>query len=246
MLQWFRERRALKQWQKSVMGEALRDHGHNFFWSDEAPFGYLDESQKLQHCAELHAAAIGIMGSENPIIACRERLAGYVEHFAQLMVIGMREDGKREHELYADSPYISGDLRPHIEEIIPHVDELGRLRFDDPDISLEEIGDYCTTRASLLLFYANGLNMLSIYLEDRALKKSEWYRAYIQAAMVAAEDLIREKTELPSLLPRSTGGLVYGMFTHYVINGEVDPFYTWTRAFPDWYLWRRGEKPTVA
>jgi hypothetical protein len=226
------------------MGEALRDHGHSFFWSDDAPFAHLDDDQKLKHCAELHAAAIGIMGSENPVIACRERMSGYVENFALLMVIGMRDEGKREVEVYADSPYISGDLRKHIEKIVPHVEELGQLRFDDPEITSEEIGDYCTARASLHLFYTNGLNMLSIYLEDRAHKKSEWYRAYTQAAMVAAEDSIRRKIELPSLFPPyAHGDLVYSMFMQYVINGDTDPFFSWTKTFPDWYLWQRGEKP---
>ena len=243
MFQAIRERLALRQWQKSDIGEALRIHGHSYFWADDAPFSYLEETEKLDHCAALHAAAMIIVASENPIIACREKLAGYVEHFANLMVIGMREDGKRDHPVYSDTPYISGDLRQHISKIIPHEDELGRLIFDDPDVTLEELGDYCTGRATLLLFYSNGLNMLSIYLEGRAHKQSEWYRAYTQAAMVAAEDSIREKIELPSLLPRHTGGLVYSMFSHYVVAGEADPFFRWTKDFPDWYLWGQGEKP---
>jgi len=237
-----KERLALRRWTKSTLGVALRDHGHEFFWHDNAPFAYLDEQVKLKHCAELHAAAMAILASENPLLAERERLAGYVHAFAELMVSGMPEDSKSERH-YADTPYISGKLRPYIGRIADHIDELGRLRFEDPEISGEGLADYCTMRASLLLFYCNGLNLISIYVEDRANRHSEWYRAYIQAAMVWAEDSIREHLGLPSLLPTITGGLVYSSFMNYVTNGEPDPFFAWCRDFPEYYLLDHGPKP---
>lgn len=239
-----KERWALRRWQKSQLGKALQQHGYDFFWSEDAPFGYLGEQAKLKNCAELHAAAMSILASENPMLAGRERLGDYVHTFADLMVSGMRPDGKSGHELYSDSPYISGELRQHIEKIADHVDELGRLRFEDPDITCDELADFCTTRASLLLFYCNGLNMVSIYVEDRANRHGEWYRAYMQSAMVWAEDTIRSKLGLPSLIPGADGGLVYSAFMNHVLNGEPDPFYAWCRDFPDYYLWRHGPKPS--
>lgn len=243
MFEAFKERRALSRWQKSTLGKVLQHHGHEYFWRDDAPFGYMDDETKLRHCAEIHGAAMSIMQSESPMLAERALLAEYVLSFAPLMVSGMREDGKREYELYADTPFISGDLRPHIEQIADHIDELGRVRFDNPDITSEELGDFCTTRASLLLFYCNGLNLISIYIEDRTNGKGEWFRAYVQAAMVWAEDSIRKHIGLPSLIPSLTGGLVYSSFMNYVIAGEPDPFYAWCKNFPDYYLWGHGPKP---
>lgn len=243
MFQGIKDRIALRRWTKSPLGSALRTHGHNFFWNDDAPFAYFAEDTKLKHCAELHSMAADCLNSANPVLAVREKLANYVVTFAPLMVAGMRPDGKQGNELYEDSPYISGQLRPHISAIANHIDELGQLRFEDPDISDDDLGDFCTSRASLLLFYCNGLNNVSIYLEDRVSLRSEWYRAFVQAAMVFAEDHIRRAVELPSLLPSTTGGLVYSSFMEYVINGDSDPFYSWCRDFPDYYLWGHGPKP---
>lgn len=242
MFQALRERRALKQWQKSELGQALRHHGHDFFWKDDAPFGYLDEEEKQKACVELHTKAINILSSPQPILAVREQLADHVLTFAQLMVAGMKEEDLEDRN-YAGTPYISGKLRPHIRKIADHIDELGRQRFSDPDITDEEMADFCTARASFLLFYCNGLNMVSISVEDRANKRSEWFRAYVQAAMVAAEDGLRREIGLESLLPGSVDGLIYSSFTDYVINGEPDPFYSWTKVWPDYFLYGKGPQP---
>lgn len=242
MFQALRERRALKQWQKSELGQALRHHGHEFFWQDDAPFGYLNEDEKQKACVELHSKAINILSSPQPILAVREELAKYVLTFAELMVAGMREETK-EDRIYSGTPYISGKLRDHISQIAEHIDELGRQRFSDPNITDEELADYCTARATFLLFYCNGLNMISIAVEDRASQRSEWFRAFIQAAMVFAEDDLRQKIGIDRLLAGPVDGLIYSSFMNYVINGEPDPFYTWTKEWPDHYLYGRGPQP---
>lgn len=243
MFEAFKQRRALSRWQKSTLGKVLLHHGHEYFWQKDAVFGYMDEETKLRHCAELHGAAMTVMESENPFLAERALLAEYVLAFAPLMVIGMKAEGKREQELYADTPFISGELRPHTLQIAELIDELGRVRFDNPNVTTEELGDFCTTRASLLLFYCNGANLISIHVEDRANGNGEWFRAYVQAAMVWAEDWIRKEIGLPSLVPSPVGGLVYSSFMNYVTAGEPDPFYAWCKDFPDYYLWGHGPKP---
>jgi hypothetical protein len=237
-----KERLAIRRWQKSTLGDALQRHGHEYFWAEGAVFADFGEQDKLENCARLHGEAMTIMNSSDPFLAARERLADYVLTFAPLMAAGMPEEGKEERG-YADTPYISGKLRPHISKIAEHIDELGRLRFDDPDISDEELANYCTTRATVLLFMCNGLNLVSIYLEDRVHSQSEWYKAFVQAALVSAEDAIRRDIGLDPLLPSSVDGLVYSSFMNYVVNGEPDPFYAWTKAFPDNYLLGKGSLP---
>jgi hypothetical protein len=202
----------------------------------------LDEETKLAHCQQLHGQAIAIYASQNPFAAVREQLAEYVLGFARLMAIGITSDGKAHHEAY-DTPYISAELHTHIERIVKVDDELGRLRFNDASITTEDIRSYCTTRASLLLFFANSMNMLSIDIEKRAKDPSQWYRAFVQAAMVSAEDNLRRELELPSLLPGMVDGLVYGSFLDDVIGGEPDPFFAWTKRWPDRYLLGRGPRP---
>ena len=242
MFEAMKQRRAMRHWMKSEIGIALQQAGHEFFWND-GPFSYLDEAQKIKHCQELHGKALAIYASESPMLAVREQLAEYVFLFAQLMVIGIKSDSKDDVESY-DTPYISGKLHEHLEDIIPTVDELGRLRFDDPSIEVEEIRSYCTSRASLMLFYTNNLNMVSIAVEDRAARPSEWYKAFIQASMVAAEDDIRRDIGLPSLLSdKHVGGLIYSNFSDDVINGEPDPFFSWTKRWPEHYLLGKGPRP---
>lgn len=243
MFQAIKDRLALRRWTKSALGGALQHHGHEYFWAKGAPFSYMDEQVRLKHCAELHAIGMEVMYSENPLLAVREKLASYVHAFAPLMVGGMREDPERAAMDVYNTPYISAKLRPHIEAITHHLDELGKVRFDDPNITAEELAEYSTTRASLLLFYCNGINLISIVVEDRVNDRSDWYQAYMQAAMVWAEDSIRRDLGISSLLPNSTDGLVYSSFMNYVVNGEPDPFFSWCKTFPDRYLLGHGPKP---
>lgn len=245
MFQAIKEWLALRQWKKSVIGIALQSHGYDFFFAPDAPFSHLDQEVKVRHCAELHIQIARVVTAENPIIAVRELLADYVLTFAPLMAAGMPEDGKEDRG-YADTPYISGQLRPHISRIADHIDELGRMRFEEPDLSDEELADYCTNRASLLLFYCNGVNTASIAIENRASQLSEWYQAFVQAALVAAEDELRRDIGLKSLLPGMVDGLMYSTFTDMVINGHPDPFFSWVKAFPDKFLHGRGATPVLA
>lgn len=245
MFQSIREWLALRQWRKSVIGQVLHKQGYDFFFAPNAPFSYYDEEVKVRHCAELHSLTAQALSSDNPVITIRQLLSNYVWSFAQLMVAGLRDETKEERS-YADTPFVSGKLRPHISAIADHIDELGKLRFDEPTISDEELADYCLNRASLLLFYCNGFNAVSIALENRASSPSQWYQAFVQADLVKAEDDLRQKIGLERLLPGPVDGLAYGMFAVYVEDGEPDPFFTWTKAFPDMYLFGRGPTPSQA
>jgi hypothetical protein len=239
----FKERRALKKWQQSVIGQALQSHGHSYFYAEDAVFSFFEEDAKLQNCAQLHALAMEIVSSGNPVLAVREQLVNYVLTFAPLIAAGMPEKGKDERG-YASTPYISGQLSPHISKIADHIDELGMLRFAEPDISDEELAFYCTNRASLLLFFCNGLNLISIAVEDRAKRSDNWFAAFIEASVISAEDTIRKDIGLPSLLPGLTDGLVYSSFSDYVAQGDQDPFFSWAKTWPDKFLHGHGPQPS--
>jgi hypothetical protein len=242
MFEKFKQRSAERRWMKSPIGGALQESGYNFFWND-GPYAHIDENSKLDHCRQIHALAMSAYTAADPILAIREQLSEFVLRAAQLMVIGLTPEGKLAIEVYNDSPFISATLHEHIDVIAEKVDELGMLKFQDPSVTSEDLRAYCTTRASLHTFYANSLNMVSIDIEQRAHSKSEWYRAFTQAAMVSAEDSIRDDIGLPSLLPGSVDGLVYSNFMFDVINGEPDPLFSWTKRWPDHYLWGHGPKP---
>ena len=242
MFQAYKDRVALKRWQKSALGSALRDHGAASFWSESAPLSWFDDAEKTRHCIELHAIGMNIASSENPILSARAEMSRFVNDAAILSVISMTENAKLEHELFADSPFISGKLLQYIESVVEHLDELAKLRFDDAGLPTKDVASYCANRANLMLIYSNAMNLISIYLEQRANDPSEWYRAFMQSAMIVAEDGIRQKIKRPSLLPSPVASLVYSSFNDYVLSGEPDPFFKWCQSFPNYYLWKRGTK----
>jgi hypothetical protein len=65
--------------------------------------------------------------------------------------------------------------------------------------------------------------------------------------LVNDEHLLREQIGLPALVPdQILGSFVYGGFLYYVLNGDPNPFFAWTRDFPDLYLAGDGPPPRLA
>lgn len=237
-----RDRLALRRWQKSEVGSALFHHGHEYFWKQGAIFGHFEHDSKHENCRQLHAVAIEILASSNPAIAARERIADYVTFCSRYLVIGMTAESKAQRP-YADTPYITGMLRPHIREITEHVDDLGRIRFQEPDVSDDELADHCLLQASIAMFMFNGINLVRISIEKSGHASADWLGAFLQASMVHQEDDLRRSIGLPSILPQVTDSLVYMSFGTYVTGGEPDPLFAWCKDWPDRYLMGRGPLP---
>jgi hypothetical protein len=127
-----------------------------------------------------------------------------------------------------------------------HIDDLGRIKFQEPSVTDDELAEHCLLQASIAIFMFNGLNLIRLNLEGDTQSSPDWLMAFLQASMVHQEDDLRQAIGLPSLLPQVTDGLVYMTFGTYVVDGHPDPLFAWCKEWPDRFLLGRGPLPQEA
>lgn len=229
-----------RKFKRSALGQALAEHTKNYFYSGKV-LSWMDQPAKDRIIQDFYGKLVTIGQSQQPIMDLRNALVEYTLTFAQLSVLSLTEEEKAE-QFYAASPYISGELHRHIEKAAPHNEELARLIWQKGELSGGELVSYANSRSALMAYYVNGLNMARIDMGDRDSAK-DWFRPFVEAMLVWEEDGMREKLGIPRLVPGPLHALPYSTFLNSVVNGEANPFFTWTRTFPDLYL--AGEGPLL-
>lgn len=229
------------KFKRSTLGQALALHTQDFFYNGTA-LAHFSQANKDKLIADLYAKVVAIGGSEDPAAACRELLAEYVLHFAGLATLCLKEAEKAD-QFYAANPYISGTIWHHIERAVENNEEMAQVKWANPDFDAADLVAYANTRSALMLYYANGLNMVRMELGDRDPQK-DWFRPFVEAMMVVQEDRQREKLGLEPLCPGEVRSLPYSLFLNFVVNGVPHPFFHWVRQWPDRYL--AGEGPLKA
>jgi hypothetical protein len=225
----------------SVLEKALKDHVQEYFYSGHALSGMKPEN-KERLVGELFTQLSAIEASPDPRMTLRERLAEYVLMFAQLQLLCLTEDEKAEH-IFKDSPYISGRIHHHIVQAAEHVEDAAQLVWgQDGKATTEELMNFANARSAMMLFYVNGLNLARIVAGDTDAAK-DWFKPFVEAMLVWKEHVLRMELGLPALLSDPRSGLSYSTFMNYVLNGEANPFFSWTRAHPDLYLAGEGPRP---
>lgn len=243
MLDWLSNWLALRKWKKSDIGVALKHHCYSYLTAPNAPLGWMSDNAKQEQTQYIHQKFVDISTAANPFMAAREELCNHSILFAQFASIALTEDEKSVHEIYQDTPYISGQLHHHVEQIVEHFEELQRFKFDEPDATAEDLITFCNARSAILLFHCNGLNMIRMFIEGKESYDQDWFRAMIQALMVGEEDRWREHIGLPRLLPNTLDGLKYRMFFNQVMTDEPNPLFLWCKTWPDLYLYGHGPRP---
>ncbi len=71
----WKQARAVKQFQRSELGQAVAQHSREYFYGDIGSLAQLTEDTKQAQIASFCDEVIRIVNSENPFIAMRERLA---------------------------------------------------------------------------------------------------------------------------------------------------------------------------
>jgi len=229
--------RTRRQWQKSELGLALREHTQEFFYRGQALAHFSDQA-KERLIGDFHQQVFEVLGAENPVDAQRHKLTSYVLELAPMQILSMDENDKANHPIYTPCPYISGTIYQHISDVADEYDELKKLKWEEPDTTDQDLFDYCRGRSTVLLYFANGMNIVRISMGDES--DPDWYKPFVEAQLVAEEARIREKLELPQLTPNDMDSLIYGMFFEYVLAGDQNPFYSWSDKWPDHRLADRG------
>jgi hypothetical protein len=212
-------------WPASTLGHALALHTRENFHDDGGALSSMADELKQTLIEGLYQEIDEICHAENTFLACRERLTHYVSEWAELQVLCLTEEEKpRVH--YGDSPYISGELHHRLFDLIEHSTFIGETNLGSSFERKKEIILALDTRSAISLYYANGLNLIRVQSGD-SIEGKDWYKPLCTSMLISSEDDYRKTIELPSLLPESLDGPIHGLFSEFVANGHVNPYYEW-------------------
>ena len=210
----------------SEIGLALGEHTDKYF--DYPRLKRFNDEAKQKIVTDFYTVVSELGKAENPFLTFRQYVAVYSAQLAELAVLALTEEEKAVMP-YANNPYISGSLFRVIHKAADHVEELKLLVWKEPDISVDELKDYCNTRSLVAAYYVNGLNLVRMEFDDVDHEK-DWFKAFQHAMLVWCEDKFREKLGMPSLLPDDLGGFKYSLFHKFVSEGYKNPYYEWEMA----------------
>jgi len=240
----YREFRASRAWNKSVIGKALEAHTREYFVSNPRLSAF-PSAKKEKLIKEFYAQIQAVANAENSFLALREKIAEYGVAYAEMTVLSLKEEEKKKMS-YSDNPYISGALHNHIERAAEHLQTLRDVKWDNPAITQEELISFCNTQGVLYAYYLNGYNLLRLEFDDWY-KTKDWFQPFVYSMMIWCEDNLRAKISLPSLLPDDLGALRHSTFLNLVVNGAKNPLYEWEKQWPDLAAQRAlGETPPAA
>ena len=223
-----KEKKAIREWQKSTLGQVLALHTDEYFNKNPRLSSFSEES-KNNIITDFYQQIFNFSKAENPFLAMRESLASYVIGYAGYQVLCLTEEEKAE-AFYSDCPFISGELYRHIDKVVEHNDELGELKWKHPDISNDDLVSFCNTRCVLHLYYLNGVNYVRGEFDDID-KEKDWLHPFIKSMLIWEGDQVRGKIDLPSLLPDSLDAFKHSTFMNLVTNGQKNPFYEWEKSW---------------
>ena len=225
----WRQRSALRSWQKSRLGQLLTAHTREYFTKYPRLAG-LSQETKNKFIEDFYANVVGVGQAQNPFMTMRERLAAYVIGLAEYQIWCLTEQEKADDALYASCPYISGCLYKNVASAHDCIDDLRELKWKHPDISAEDLISFCNTRALVHKFYVNGFNLVRTEFDDIDPTK-DWLRPFLKAMLIWEEDKVRSRLKLPRLLPEEWDSLKYSTFMNLVTNGHKNPYFEWEKTW---------------
>lgn len=214
-----------------VLEEALQGQTAWYFDSGQALARFSPEARR-GIMEDLRQRISGIYGSIDGKSQLRRLIAEYVLLYAGLCVLGLTEEEKAAVE-YGRNPYITGQLHHHIRQAARLNDEMG-LPLDN-GLGDEALVAFANSRAAVMLYYANALNMVRIRRGDTG-PVTDWYLPFVEAMLVWEEDNARERLGLPRVVPGELHGLPYYGYLEIVLAGEIDPVGCWKAKFPQLHL----------
>ncbi len=220
---------ARRRWERSDIGIMLKMHTQRFFVGD-GPLAYLPQPQKLRIATRFYDQVAAIGKSTNGFLDLRQALGEAVLHYARFQVLALKEDEKGDMP-YGGNASISGALHHHIREASAHDEYLGRLVFEDPSLTDEDLIGYANRECVIALYQANGFNLIRIDSEGKS--ERDWYKPFVEAMLVYEEDNVRTMIGLAAVLPEAQDAVSYSYFFNAVVSGEPNPLFSWSRTYPD-------------
>ncbi|MBY5329564.1 hypothetical protein [Rhizobium leguminosarum] len=225
-----------RKWEGSVLGQALAQHTQKFFYGGTM-LTSLPQEQKERLITRFYEQVASVGQSPTGLLDLRKVLAEWVAHYARFQVLALTE-AEKASSFYSENPYISGELHHHIRQAAEKNDDLARTIWGNANTTDGDLISQANTECAVAIYYANGLNMVRLESGDRT--ERDWFKPFVEAMLIYEEDNVRTEIGLPRLLPEDQDGVIYSGFFNQVVAGEPNPFFTWSRACPDYYLSTRG------
>jgi hypothetical protein len=220
----------VKEWKSTPLGQQIDRHTQDYFYSDKIMSNQSEEF-KQQIITDFYGKVFSVLQAKDPLIELREQMAIAAVSYATYQVLCLSSSDKQDGP-YANTPYISGDLQNHIKEAAEYNEQLKEVLWGNPDISTEELIDFCNTQCSLLLYYLNGFNCIRIDIKDYHSEK-DWLQPFIKSMLIWHEHIVRQDLNMPLLLPNDIDGLMHSTFMNIVINGCTNPLREWEEGLPE-------------
>lgn len=209
---------------KYGLGKSLQEKT-DFYLSKNTILGSHSESFQSELKDQMYQSVAEIFAADNPLLKCREKLAGYVVSFADFQVLCLKPEEKDEQH----PSYVSGELHRHIRYCAQYNRELADFISRNKDFTDDDLIMWANARSCAFLYLMNCMNNVRADVNDVDLStatKTDWFQPFVKSMLVWKEDDYRSKIGLPSLL-RGDLRRLHATFLTYVLNGVRNPLFHW-------------------
>jgi len=225
-----RQKRALRKFSQSVLGDALRIHTQKYL--NDTILKGLSSELKQNMVEQFSNRLIAIDKAPNPFLTFREELCNAVVAYADVRVLSLTPEEKS--ETYDDVRYISGELSRHIRRCADFNDEIARLVWEHPQCTDDELIVFTNVSCAVFLYYLNGWNLVRVATKIDPPSQSadkDWFRPFITSMLIFSEHKARQKLGLPQLCTDDIAPLRHGTFLNTVASGKANPLFEWERSY---------------
>jgi len=174
-----------------------------------------------------------ILNSENPILANREKLVGYVLLLAKYQVLILPPESESEDDPteLRGKPGITGELKAHLNEVAKKDKEIKKYLQSLEDPTENDIYDFCLMQYFKWHFFSGFFNTIRFKVNDYN-PENDWYRPLVAAMCVWEEHIFRKDIGLPDVMDPDDA-LQYSFYMNIVLNGVQDPNLKWEESYKE-------------
>ncbi len=179
---------------------------------------------------ELYLEINLICNANDPVTACRQKLATTMIQFASLQVLVIPPPPEADPSDLRSQPGITGELTEHLVEIVENSYELRselNEAMDSP--TFDNLWESVQQSYWQSYWFLETFNAARVELGDSN-DEHDWFMPFKHAACANFENIYRREIELPSAFDEGIASIAptaYSIFTDIVLSGAEDPDMEW-------------------
>lgn len=187
-------------------------------------------SKLMEHWDEVFSA-------DNPVLACREKLATWMFEFARFQVIILGPAPEEDPTRLRGQPGITGEIKEHRVELAS-VDETLREEMYGvaEEVTENTVWDWCLIKYWKAYWYLASFDAIRKEFGDYNAAGHDWYLPFKHSQCAWWEDVYRRKLNMPSAFGGDSAnvyGIMYGTFMDFVRNGSKYPDLDWREHYKE-------------